>query len=1198
MFGKIASFELRYQLRNPVFWVVATLFFLLTFGSVTIEQIQIGAGGNIHKNAPVAILQTHQIMSLFYMFVTTAFVANVIVRDDDSGFGPMVRSTRVSKFDYLLARFLGAYGAAAISFLAVPLAIWLGSLMPWVDPETLGPNRLGDYLYAFGMLALPNLFITSAIFFLVATMTRSMMYSYLGVVVFLILYLVTLSVVRARPELRDAASYVEPFGIAAIGTVTRYWTAAEQNAAVPPIGGIFLANRLLWVGIGIAALALAYARFSFAERGVSRRRLRKQARRAARLAATPPLLVARLPDARPDAARWTRLVARCRFEMALVFKSPAFLILLMVGLFNALAGLLFSGEVYGTPARPLTFTAIETLRGSFGIFPIIIAIYYAGELVWRDRERKMNEIIDATSLPNWAYMVPKALAVTGVLFATLLISVLAAIVVQLVRGQTQLELGQYLAWYLLPMTVDMALIAVLAVFVQAVSPNKYIGWGIMVIYLVASITLNNLGFEHPLYNYGATGAQRWSDMNGDQIGGTVSWWLRLYWGAVAIILAVLAHLLWRRGAETRLRPRLARLPARLAGPAGAIGGAALLVAVATGGWLYWNMDVRNVYRTQTDREAMLAAIEKKYLRYEHLAQPSLSDIRLDVALYPAERRAVTQGLYRFVNDTGRPLEQLHLRLPDDQTRLETATVSGATLAMDDRPLQYRIYRFARPLAPGATGTIAFRTRRQVEGLRANNEDTRLVGNGTFLNNFEIAPAIGMDRSSLLSDPVKRRKYGLPSELRAAKLEDLSATARNGLGNASWVRSDITVSTDADQVPIAPGREVGTRVAAGRRTAHFVSDVPIVAFFSIQSARYAVRSETADGVKLSVYYDPQHGLNVDRMLAAMKTSLRYYRTAFGPYQFDHARIIEFPGYASFAQSFAGTIPYSEKIGFIADVGSPDSIDYVTYVTAHELGHQYWGHQLNGADMQGNTMLIESMAQYSALMVMKHLYGADKIRRFLKYELDMYLRARGSERIEELPLDRVENQQYIHYRKGSVVMYLLQDQLGEDRVNAMLAQLLARHRFKGRPYARSTELVDGFLGLARNPQERELVLDLLDRITLFDLKAKGAQVRRLPDGRYATTLRLDAAKFHADGRGKETAAPLDNRINVGLFTARPGIGAFSSRDVIAMQPATIHTGEQTITLVSRAKPLFAGIDPYNMFVDRNSDDNVTPVAAATR
>lgn len=1193
MFGKIARFELAYQFRNPVFWVVSVLFFLLPFGAMTTEQIQIGGGGNIHKNAPVAVAQISQILTLFYMFVTTAFVANVIVRDDESGFGPMVRSTRVSRFDYLMGRFLGAFVAAAITFMVVPLAIWLGSLMPWVDAETLGANRLSDYAYAYFLLALPNLLLTAAIFFAVATMTRSMMYSYLGVVVFLVLYVVFNTVIRSKPEYRELAAYIEPFGLGAMGKITRYYTASESNTQLPVFAGALLWNRVIWLAVSLAALAFAYSRFSFAERGASARQLRRQRRKEAKLAAAPAQLVDHLPPVRPKAAGWARLWLRCRFEMGLVFRSPAFLVLLLIGLFNALGALMFADEIYGTAARPLTFAIISTLMGAFGIFPLIIAIYYGGEVVWRDRERRMHEIIDATSLPNWAYIVPKALAVSGVLFATLLISAIGAVLVQLARGVTALEPLQYLDWYLLPMTVDMVLLAVLSVFVQALSPNKYIGWGIMVIYLVATLTLQNIGFEHPLYNYGSTGSVALSDMNGDQIGGPLSWWLRLYWSGIALALAAIAHLLWRRGTETRLRPRLRQLPNRLKGPAGAILLGGLLVSAVTGVWLYYQMDVLNTYRTREDREARLATYEKKYLKYEKLLQPTATDIKLNVALYPAQRRMEATGSYRFVNTTGKPLTDLHLRLTDENTKLVSITVPGAAIAMDDPDFNYRIYRYATPLAPGAVGTVSFVTHRQTVALRANGDDTQLVANGTFLNNGQFTPQIGMDRDGLLSDRAKRRKYGLTPELRKAKLEDVSAQRRNYIGNAAWVNSDITVSTDAGQTPIAPGRKVSDTTANGRRTARFVSPAPILAFFSVQSAAYAEKSEMADGVKLSVFYDAKHGYNVDRMLAAMKASLGYYRANFGPYQFDYARIIEFPGYATFAQAFAGTIPYSERIGFLADTNAPDKIDYVTYVTAHELGHQYWAHQLISADMQGGTVLVETMAQYSALMVMKHTYGEDKIRRFLKYELDNYLRARGSERIEELPLDRVEDQGYIHYRKGAVAMYLLQDRLGEDRVNGMLRTLLAKYRFKGQPYPRSLDLVSGFLGLARTAEERQLVLDLLDRITIYDLKAKAATVRKLANGTFETTLTVNAAKAYANGTGKETAAPLSDAIDIGLFDQKPEYGAFSAKDVVLMERRPVTSGDQTIRIVTRRKPAFAGIDPYNKFIDRNSDDNVVSV-----
>ena len=715
----------------------------------------------------------------------------------------------------------------------------------------------------------------------------------------------------------------------------------------------------------------------------------------------------------------------------------------------------------------------------------------------------------------------------------------------------------------------------------------------MVIYLIGTIVLSSLGFEHPLYLYGSTGTMRVSDINGANVGWSTGWWLRLYWGAIALVLAVLAHMLWRRGADGALLPRLRQLPRRLASPSGAILACALAVAALSGGWIFYQMNVVDEYRTQDDIEAQLAAYEKKYLKYENLPQPTATDMKLAVDLYPEETRMEARGTIAFVNNTGRPLEQLHLRMADSDAEIRSIEVEGATLDMDDEENKYRIYRFDQPLAPGATGTFTFATRRWQQGIRASGDDTRLVRNGTFLSNSEFVPQIGMSRSGLLSDRATRRKYDLPAELRQAKLEDESARNRNYVGNSPWVTSDITVSTVAGQTPVAPGDRVSDEVRGDRRVARFVSKQPILAFFSIQSADYEVTRRVHNGTTLEIYHHPNHDFNVERMLDAMEVSLDYYEANFGPYQFDYARIIEFPGYASFAQAFAGTIPYSEDMGFIADNGDAESIDYVTYVTAHELGHQYWAHQLISSDQQGGTMLVETMAQYSALMVMKHLYGEDNIRRFLKYELDNYLAARGSEAIEELPLERVEDQGYIHYRKGAVVTYLLQDRLGEDRVNTMLSGLLDRFKFKGPPYANANDLVGGYLSLARNKQERDLVTDLLQRITLYDLKADEAKVTKRADGKFETEITVDADKFYADGQGQERKALLSDEIEVGVFAQKPGMGAFERKDVLALRRYPVHSGSQTIRIVTDTRPSFAGIDPYNKYIDRNSDDNIVAI-----
>jgi ABC-2 type transport system permease protein len=500
---------------------------------------------------------------------------------------------------------------------------------------------------------------------------------------------------------------------------------------------------------------------------------------------------------------------------------------------------------------------------------------------------------------------------------------------------------------------------------------------------------------------------------------------------------------------------------------------------------------------------------------------------------------------------------------------------------------------APAMQPGESREIRFATTLAERGFPNSAPLTRIVANGSFLDNSEITPDLGMSRNGLLGDRAKRRRYGLPPDLRPPTLEDERGRARSLLSaDSDWVDADITVTTDADQTPIAPGYTVSDTVANGRRTAHFKPDAPINHFFSIQSGRYEVRRDAWQGVDLAVYFHPGHDYNVDRMLKAMKASLALFSEQFSPFQFRQARILEFPSYDTFAQSFANTIPYSEDIGFLTKLEDPEKIDFVTYVTAHEIGHQWWGHQVISSEQQGATMLIESFAQYSALLVMERMYGREHIRTFLKYELDRYLRNRGGEVVEELPLARVENQPYIHYQKGSLVMYWLKEVVGEATVNRALSQLLAQYAFKPAPYPNTTDFLR-LLRAAAGPAHDALITDLFEKITLFDAKATGATAVKRADGTYEVTLEIEAHKLYADGKGVETEAPLDEPFDVGVFTAAPGSPGFAAASVLRMERRPIHSGKQTVTLVVDKPPRFAGVDPYNKRIDRNSDDNLTAV-----
>ena len=172
----------------------------------------------------------------------------------------------MSRFDYLFGRFTGAFFAGCLLFLSAPLGMILGAAMPWLDPEVLGPFNLWHYAYVYLLLCVPTLFVTGAGFFAIATATRSMMWTYVGVIVFLVLYLVATSFL-SRPEFINTVALVDPFGLGAYDQATRYWTAAERNTQIPDFAGYILWNRVLWVGVAFALLGLAWAIYSRAATG-------------------------------------------------------------------------------------------------------------------------------------------------------------------------------------------------------------------------------------------------------------------------------------------------------------------------------------------------------------------------------------------------------------------------------------------------------------------------------------------------------------------------------------------------------------------------------------------------------------------------------------------------------------------------------------------------------------------------------------------------------------------------------------------------------------------------------------------------------------------------------------------------------------------------------------------------------------------
>ncbi|GAB5518998.1 MAG: M1 family aminopeptidase [Rhodothermales bacterium] len=1199
----IAHYELKYRFKKVsthlYFLILAALGFFMTLavgGAFESFNAAIsGSGSALKVNSPFAVFQLISALSLIGVLITASFMGQATYRDYAAKIDPLLFTAPITKAAYLGGRFIGALIGNLYIFLGVAAGMLVGSLMPIVDPEFFGPYRVINYIHPYVTFVLPNLLFTGAIFFALAAITRKMLPNYIGGMVLLVGYLIAGQLI-ADLENETLAALIDPFGGQAMVQLTQYWTVAEQNTQLIPLEGLFLVNRLLWMGVGLAIFAFVYWRFEFGHPAVGGKRKKKAAP-----AETSAIDLGALPRVTPRTdfgAQLTQFLDMTKRAFMGIVKNVYFLAILASGMLFLLFTITQVGNIFGTETYPVTYQVLNTLS-SFSLFVIIVIIFYSGELVWQERELKADQLFDTLPVPNWVPYLAKLVALVGVIALLMAILIPVGIATQAAKGYFNFELGLYIKGLFGVAMIDFILLAILSFAVQVVVNQKYIGHVIVIVFYLFVGFMGSFGLEHNLYAFASNTPIPYSDMNGyGHFVGPFTWF-KMYWSALGVVLAIAAMLFWVRGKEMGWARRWALAKQRLTPglTTGLIAGAALFVL--TGGYIFYNTNILNNFQTSYESQLETANYERKYKRFEGIPQPRIVDVKVDVDLFPYKRDVLARGRYLLVNKTDSAIDSVHVQLPAS-AQINTLTFDGAhEQVVADDTVGYYIYRLNTPMLPGDSLGLDFDLAYRTEGFPNSGGSTAVVYNGSFVNSG-IMPSLGYNAQAELSADDTRRKFDLPIKERAAPLEDTTAVYNTYIAtDADWVTFETTVSTVPEQIAVAPGYLQREWEEGGRRYFHYQMDAPILNFYSYLSAEYVIERDywlDADGdtVNIEVYYDEKHPYNVARMIDAVKKSLDYYTANFSPYQHRQVRILEFPRYASFAQAFPNTIPYSESIGFIARVDDPDEdIDYPFYVTAHEIAHQWWAHQVIGGAVQGATVLSETMSQYGALMVMEEEYGRDQMQRFLEYELDNYLQGRAFERKKELPLMRVENQQYIHYNKGSLVMYALRDYIGEDSLNLALSRYIDAVAFQEPPYTTTLELLNYIEAVT--PDTLSYVLDDLFRtITLYENYVEEATYTVTPDSLFDVTLALKANKVRADTLGAETDVPMQDWIDIGIFADERVDG--ERREVPLYFQKHRITGDTTLTIRVAREPDRAGIDPYNKLIDRTSGDNVKRVTEA--
>ena len=1186
MFIHILRFELRYWLRQPMMYIFFLINALMIFGASSSDAITVGERvGNVHKNAPFVVENFYAIMSILSLLMITAFLNSAAARDFSEKTSQIFFTTPIRKRDFLFGRFFGAYIISVIPFLGISLGNIIGTMMPWLDEDLTGPTMLSGHLNGLLVFAIPNLFFAGAIIFCIAALTRNTILSFVGSIGLLVGYIISQNLIRDLDN-EFIGAMLDPFGLRTFSVATKYWTVDDRNTMSMGFEGLLFLNRLIWMIAGVIVLLFTYFRFSFAEKS-SRKKKSKSLSEIPQpvFKSFEPLKIVKPEYSNRSSFR--QFLSQIRMETISILKNTAFIVIIIFGAINLISAMSFAtSQGYGLTAFPVTYNMIDIIEGSFFLFIIAVITFYSGAIVWKERDHKVNDIYDALPFSDWIPLVSKTVALWLVVMTLVIIGCSIGIVTQLLHGFHDIRPQVYFVQLILINGISFLGLISLSIFIHILVNNKYLGYFIFIAFIIANNFIwPALDIESHLIPFGSSPNLIYSDMNGFGPFLRGKLFFESYWLIVSIFLLMIGLLYWIRGREVNIKVRSLIANTRLKSlrPVLLV---CLGITIVFGGYLFYNTKVLNHYTTEKKAKSRQADYEKKYKKFEHIPQPRVTSITYNIDLYPADRSVKIKSIQWAKNKSLREIDTIYFTT--SETYKAEIRIAGARKVLDDTELNFIAFQLSSPLKPGDSLMLDLSSSYVANGIENEVSNTTVVDNGSFFNNQELLPQIGYQPGYELSDKGDRKKHDLKPRARMAEISKDPAKRMNTYisNNSDWVNVKTNISTSKDQIAIAPGSLQRQWVKNDRAFFEYQLDHYSLNFYSFLSARYQVKRKDHKGIQLEVYYDKAHPYNVDKMLMSMEKSIDYYTANFGPYYHKQARVIEFPRYASFAQAFPGTMPYSESIGFIANLEDSDDIDMVTYVVAHEMGHQWWAHQLTGAEMQGATLLSESMAQYSALMVMEKMYGKEHMHKFLRYEMDRYLRSRGGESEKECPLLTVENQGYVHYNKASVIMYYFREMVGENQVNLALRNMIDSLAYKEPPYAVSNELVDRFEAVTPDSL-KYLITDLFKKMTIFNNRITDASVSKKKDG-YEVKFSVKAEKMYADSLGKEKAIAINDWIEIGVF-AQPEASKKFGR-ALKLEKVHINKLDNSFTITVKEKPYQVGIDPYYLLVDRIPEDNL--------
>ena len=750
---------------------------------------------------------------------------------------------------------------------------------------------------------------------------------------------------------------------------------------------------------------------------------------------------------------------------------------------------------------------------------------------------------------------------------------------QISLDYTNFEFGIYASLYY-HYGLQLAIFCMIALFVNSLVQNKYMGMGIFGFIVLLSLNSGFIGLEHPLTSLGFMPRVSYSNMNGFNTGATIFNHLALYWTALGLLLTVISFKIWNRGVVASFSSTLKEVFFNWTKLQKLSTSILLLVFISAGSLVFYNVNIVNEYTTSSNQLEYRENYERKFKQFENLERPIPIARKTEVDIYHNQRSYSVKADYILKNKSGTSMSKIFI---SERVALKNIAIENATLILQDST--YGSYLFELDVALQPNDSVRF-TYELKKSLKGYEEDNMIVNNGSYITHRNFEPILGYSAGYEISNRIEREKRGLPKRIVARELAAhiVSEDVKN-----EKIRFETIVSTSKDQTAISSGSLINEWIKNDRNYYHYKSKnkiLPSVAYFS---ANYATQKTDYKGISIEQYYDSNHNFNIDQIENSIKATLDYCQENFGAYNFEHVRIAEVPSHWSFG-GFAhpGVISMVEDRMYLADVSNSETFNLAAKRTIHEVAHQWWGHTLSAKPVAGGSLLVEGLAKYTEAVVMEKLYGKSALYELSDNARRRYFSGRSFGGSIEPPIYMVTSQSYLAYGKAYTVLMGLRDLIGEKQVNHVLKTLTDKHRNINKLAVNTIELLNEIYKVT--PQEqRVLVDDWFKKVITYDLGIEESSYKELSNGTYELTLKVKAKRFETLQNGEIKSISIDEPIKIGVFSIHPS-KVKDDNSVLYYNSSQVNKEMTKIIIIVNEKPSYVSIDPYGTRSDENLVDNI--------